>query len=158
MNESDGTAPNPAPLARSGIFCMSCGYDLVGVRLGQNCPECGTEVRQFAGGSGQTQGKAIASLVLGIVSLVMCLSYGVVGMPCAILAVVFAKKARLAVQAGTAPVSSLGMASAGRVCGIVGIILNGLALAFLLFYVVLFLGILGAAAAGGAGAAGGLGP
>lgn len=142
-----------APHARAGTACLSCGYNLVGVRIGDHCPECGTEVNQF-GPRQQTQGRAIASMVLGIVSLVTCFAYGVVGMPCAILAIVYAKKARLAVQAGTAPVSSLGMATAGRVCGWIGVVLNGIGLALLLIYIAIFLiAVIGgaAAAAGGAG-------
>jgi len=102
-------------------------------------------------GQVQTSGKAIASMVLGICSIVTCMGYGVVGMPCAILAIVFAKKARLAIQAGTAPASSQGMASAGKVCGWIGVALNSLMLLLLAFYVLVVIGIIGAAAASGAG-------
>lgn len=142
--------PQPLPQAQSGVRCMSCGYDLIGVAIGGHCPECGTQVNQFASTRTQTQGKAIASMVLGICSLVTCFAYGVLGMPCAILAVVYAKKARLAVQSGAAPVSSLGMATAGKVCGWIGVVLNGLMLCFLVFYVIIVIGILGAGLAGGA--------
>lgn len=99
-------------------------------------------------GQAQTSGKAIASMVLGICSIVTCMGYGVVGMPCAILAIVFAKKARLAIQAGTAPASSQGMASAGKVCGWIGFVLNSLMLMVLAFYILIVIGIIGAAAVG----------
>jgi predicted RNA-binding Zn-ribbon protein involved in translation (DUF1610 family) len=135
------------PTAKEGVNCLSCGYNLVGVAIGERCPECGSVIMQFAT-QAQTSGKAIASMVLGIVSIVTCMGYGVIGMPCAILAIFFAKKARLAIQDGTAPVTSQGMASAGRVCGWVGVVLNGLMLLLLLFYLLVLIGILGAAAAG----------
>lgn len=151
MDEHASAADVRAP---SGVACFSCGYNLVGVRIGDPCPECGTAVNQF-GTSNQTQGKAVASMVLGIVSLVTCMAYGVIGMPRAILAIVYAKKARLAVQAGAAPVTSLGMATAGRVCGWIGVVLNGIGLTFLLFYLaILLVAVVGGAAA----ASGGVGP
>jgi hypothetical protein len=109
---------------------------LVGHVLGERCPECGTPVVQFPV-STQTSGKAVASMVLGIVGLVTCFSYGVIGMPCSILAVVFARKAELAVQAGHAPVTSLGMAKAGRVCGWIGIAVNAIALLVVVGYFIM---------------------
>jgi len=124
----------PEPTAKSGIHCQSCGYDLVGVAIGQKCPECGSEIMQFAVKT-QSSGKAIASMVLGIVSIITCMGYGIIGMPCAILAIIFAKKARLAVQDGTAPASSLGMATAGKVCGWIGVGLNSLMLLYILFII-----------------------
>ena len=83
----------------------------------------------------QSSGKAIASMVLGIVSIITCIGYGIIGMPCAILAIIFAQKARLAVQDGTAPASSLGMATAGKVCGRIGVGLNSLMLLYILFII-----------------------
>ena len=102
-------------------------------------------------GQPQTSGKAIASMVLGICSIVTCMGYGIIGMPCAILAIAFAKKARLAIQAGTAPASSQGMASAGKVCGWIGVVLNALTLAYLLIIIVILVLALIAGAAGAAG-------
>ncbi len=129
--------PPPPPQAKSGVRCASCGFDLVGVALGQRCPECGTPVMQFAANS-QTSGKAVTSLVLGIVGLATCFSYGVIGMPCAILAIIFARKAELQVQAGLAPVTSLGLAKGGRICGWIGVALNaiGLLVAFGYIFVI----------------------
>jgi predicted RNA-binding Zn-ribbon protein involved in translation (DUF1610 family) len=140
------------PDAGNEIKCMSCGYSIVGLRLGERCPECGTQVLQFASQSSQSSGKAITSMVLGIVSILTCFGYGILGLPCGIIAVIFAKKARLAIQAGTAPASSQGMATAGKVCGWIGIVLSSLMLAYLLFVIfVLVLGLGAAAAGGGAG-------
>ena len=135
--------------APDGVYCLSCGYDLVGVAIGQRCPECGSEISQFGARSQQTSGKAITSMVLGILSIVTCLGYGILGIPCGIIAIVFSKKARLAVQDGTAPASSLGMATAGRVCGWIGLILSSLY--FFIIVVVILIAVFGAAAAGAAG-------
>lgn len=137
MNEEQGT-----PRAGDGYKCLACGYDISGLGLGERCPECGSEVRQFATSGEQTSGKAIASMVLGIVSIVTCMGYGIIGMPCAIIAIVLAKKARLAIQAGTAPPSSQGMATAGKVCGIVGVVLNSIGLLFLGFYILVMIGLI----------------
>ena len=125
--------PPSLPQAKSGVRCASCGFDLVGVILGQRCPECGTPVMQFAA-SNQASGKAVTALVLGIVGLATCFSYGVIGMPCSILAIVFARKAELDVQAGLAPVTSLGIAKGGRICGWVGVALNAIGLLIGLVY------------------------
>lgn len=155
---SEQSFENQAPgntLQEGSYVCLNCGYNLLGGSIGAPCPECGTPVAQFGQQPDQTQGKAIASMVLGICSLITCFAYGIIGMPCAIIAIVLAKKARLAVQAGTAPQSSLGMASAGRICGWIGVVLNSLVLLLLLFYVLMMIGIV---AAGAAGAAGGAGP
>ncbi len=134
--------PQNHPHAPPGSRCLSCGYEIVGVGVGGHCPECGSVIRQFAAPGAQTQGKAVASMVLGICAIVLsCATYGIMGLPCGILAVVFAKQARLAVQAGTAPVSSLGMATAGRVCGWIGLGLSGVFL--LLFAGMIVLSIVG---------------
>lgn len=145
MNEENQQLPD----ASTEIKCMSCGYSIVGLKLGERCPECGTQVMQFASQSTQSSGKAITSMVLGIVSIVTCMGYGIIGLPCGIIAVVFAKKARLAIQAGTAPVNSQGMATAGRVCGWIGIVLSSLMLAYLIFMILILVVGFGAAAAGG---------
>lgn len=147
--------PHQAPQAAEGVRCISCGYSLAGVRIGDRCPECGSVINQFAINPAQSSGRAIASMVLGIVSIITCFAYGLIGMPCGVLAVMFARKARLAVQDGTAPATSLGMASAGRICGWVGIVLNSIGL--LLFFV--YIGfIIFAIIAGASGGSGGFGP
>ncbi|MDF1809837.1 MAG: DUF4190 domain-containing protein [Phycisphaerales bacterium] len=142
--------PTSEPKARSGIRCQSCSYDLIGVVIGDRCPECGTQVMQWASQQ-QSSGKAITSMVLGILAIITCLGYGILGVPCGIVAIVFAKKARLAVQDGTAPASSLGMATAGRICGWIGLILSAL-------YLLAIIGIIVIAAVGAAAAGAAAGP
>lgn len=71
-----------------------------------------------------TSGKAIASMVLGIVScLSFCLCYGIISIPCGILGIVFAKQAAADVAAGRAGHGGDGMAKAGKICGIIGLCL-----------------------------------
>lgn len=115
------------------ITCRSCGYDLRGVALGSRCPECGTPVVQ-AGAAAMSSGKAVASLVLGIVSIVSCMLYGLPSIVCGPLAIYFSKKARVEIQTGHAPLTSEGMARAGRICGIIGTCLGGI---YVLFWIVM---------------------
>lgn len=90
-------------------------------------------------------------MVLGICSIITCSAYGLPGLVCGILAIVFAKKAEAGIADGSAPESSRGMIKAGRICGWIGIALSAL---FFLFAIgMLILGILGAAAGAAAGAA-----
>lgn len=134
----DSIEPPPVPLASPGSRCAACGFDLTGISVGQKCPECGSTIVQFAVSS-ESNGQAVTALVLGIIGLATCFSYGVIGMPCAIMAIVFAKKAMIAVQQGQAPVSSIGMAKAGRICGWIGVALNSVGLLAGLAYLTLFL-------------------
>lgn len=65
---------------------------------------------------------AVASMVLGIVSCAtFCMCYGVVAIPCGILAIVFARQARADIAAGRVNAAGAGMATTGRTCGIVGL-------------------------------------
>lgn len=64
-------------------------------------------------------GLAVASLVLGIVSLgLFCVWY--VALPCAVLAIIFGKVAGNRARAGA---SGAGMAKAGLICGIIALAL-----------------------------------
>lgn len=160
MSDTPIPPPTPPPTRPIGgpgaVPCASCGYDLRGVAIGSVCPECGSPVNQigppvYSGVPPQTSGKAIASMVLGIVSIVTCMFYGLPGIVCGTIAVVLARKAEVAIQVGEAPVTSRGMAKAGRVCGWVGISLGIVYLLLVVAYFVLFFGILAAAASGGGG-------
>jgi|Deesub1362A_J573_1020465.scaffolds.fasta_scaffold16261_2 uncharacterized membrane protein len=64
-------------------------------------------------------GKAIASLVLGIVGVWWCIT-GVVGVVCGVLAVIFSVKAREEIK--EKHLKGEGMSIAGLVCGIIGIV------------------------------------
>lgn len=114
---------SPAIASHRVVYCTSCGIQLNGLRIGEPCPRCAAPVGSAAGG-GKSSGKAIASLVLGIASLVGCMFYGLPGIVCGILAIVFGKQAQAEVQANRASPASQGMATAGRITGIVGLCLS----------------------------------
>jgi hypothetical protein len=124
-----------APGARM-VYCSHCGVQLEGLRIGEPCPNC----RQLVGSAGtlapKSNGLAIASMVLGICSFVGCMMYGVPGIVCGILAIVFARKVRRGVASGEMSESSLGMATAGRVCGITGLCLSILSMVAMIGWLV----------------------
>jgi hypothetical protein len=76
-------------------------------------------------------------LVLGIISLVGCFCYGVVGLVCSIIALVLAKKdLRLYKETPSAYTEgSYNNLKAGRVCAIVGLSLSALYVLFLIIYI-----------------------
>ena len=80
----------------------------------------------------QSLPNATVSLVLGIFSILTCICYGVLGLPLGIVAFVLGNKALKAFNENPENYKSSGNASAGKVLGIIGIILN---LTFLLIIV-----------------------
>jgi hypothetical protein len=74
--------------------------------------------------------QAVTVLVLGILSLVVC---GILGP----IAWKLGNDELTAISAGRRPAENVGMAQAGRICGIVGTCLLGLGLLFVLFWLVL---------------------
>jgi hypothetical protein len=84
--------------------------------------------QQVAGGYYQpaplaTSGYAVASLVLGIASLVTCICYAVPPLICGPLALVFSSIAMKDIRTGSANPSSAGLAKAGKICGLIGLLL-----------------------------------
>lgn len=74
-------------------------------------------------GSLPTSGKAIASMILGISSIVIgCASYGLLSIITSPLAIVLASQAYKQVREGEVSASSRGLATAGLVTGIIGIL------------------------------------
>ena len=71
---------------------------------------------------------ATAVLVLGIISIITCFCYGIVGATCGIIALVLAKKdsVRYNLDPGKFTPSSYNNLKAGRVCAIIGTILSGI--------------------------------
>ncbi|OAD42541.1 CCC motif membrane protein [Polaribacter atrinae] len=67
---------------------------------------------------------ASTSLVLGILSLVTCICYGVIGLPLGIIALVLANKAIKEYNLNPEEYNSVGNATAGKITGIIGIVLN----------------------------------
>lgn len=129
------------------IPCAACGYDLRGVKIGDHCPECGAAVSQYPLRD-DAAGKAVASMVLGILSIVTCMMYGLPGLICGILAMVYAKRSRLAVQSGQGHPIAVSMARAGRLCGLIGMILSLVFFVFIALYMIFIFVFVGFAAWG----------
>ena len=91
----------------------------------------------------QSLPNATASLVLGIISIVMCWCYGVIGFILGIIGLVLGNKAvALYKQSpGIYSEASLKNANAGRICSIIGLVLGALTL----LATIVYLFIIGAA-------------
>lgn len=115
----------PGSLVPTSVFCIQCGYNLTGVTIGSTCPECGRTVApSFHSQMLPTSGKAITSLVLGICSIPLCILYGIPSIICGILAIIFTIKAKAQVVGGEVNPASKSMATAGLICGIIGLCLG----------------------------------
>ncbi|HRG01888.1 MAG TPA: CCC motif membrane protein [Bacteroidia bacterium] len=84
-----------------------------------------------------------AVLVLGILSIVFCFCYGLIGLTLGIIALVLASKGNTIYQANPSAysLSSFNNMKAGKICGIIGVSLSALYLVFIIIYIL----ILGAA-------------
>lgn len=84
-----------------------------------------------------------AVLVLGILSIVLCFCYGLIGLVLGIIALVLASKGTVLYKANPSAYtqSSFNNMKAGRICGIIGLSLSALYLIFIVIYIL----ILGAA-------------
>ncbi len=81
---------------------------------------------------------ATASLVLGILSIVFCWTYGVIGLTLGIVGLVLANKDRRLYQSNPEAYSaeSYKSSNAGRICAIVGLILSSLLFLFIVGMVI----------------------
>jgi len=94
--------------------------------------------QQFAQPFGQQQlPNATAVLVLGIISIVGCFCYGLVGLILGIIALVLSGKANTLYQQNPANYteSSLKNLKAGRICAIIGTCLSALYFVILVIYI-----------------------
>lgn len=116
----------PAEIEAQAITCPVCRYNLTGVTIGTPCPECGVMVGAGMLGANvlPTSARAIASLVLGIIGLLGCCFYGLSGIACGGVAVFLARGVKESVVRGEVHPSSQGLAMAGFVCGLIGLILG----------------------------------
>lgn len=91
-------------------------------------------------GMQQSLPNATAVLVLGILSIVTCCCYGIVGLILAIIALILSKKDRVAYEMnmGAYTESSFKNLNAGRVCAIIGLILNILYLLISIAFIMMF--------------------
>ncbi|PZF72121.1 CCC motif membrane protein [Taibaiella soli] len=80
---------------------------------------------------------AVAVLILGVISIISACCYGIVGLICGIIAVVLGSKDmrlyRGNPQAYT--LSSYNNLQAGRICGIIGLILSVLVMVFFIYII-----------------------
>jgi hypothetical protein len=97
----------------------------------------------------QTLPNSTAVLVLGIISIVGCFCYGVIGLILGIIAIVLSSKAitLYKINIGTYTEQSYNNMKAGRICAIIGLSLSAAYLIFIIialaFYGALFSAILG---------------
>ncbi len=84
-----------------------------------------------------------AVLVLGILSIVLCFCYGLIGMTLGIIALVLASKGTTIYKANpnAYSLSSYNNLKAGKICAIIGVVLSAIYLIFIVIYIL----ILGAA-------------
>ena len=81
---------------------------------------------------------ATAALVLGIISIPTCISYGIPGLACGIIAIILGSKAIKLYKAnpGIYNLSSFNNANAGKICGIIGVSISALFLLYVIIVVV----------------------
>lgn len=94
----------------------------------------------FGYGVQQSLPNATVVLVLGILSIVFCCCYGIIGLILAIIALVLSKqdKALYAMNTAAYTLSSYKNLNAGRVCAIIGLILNILSLLYFVAIIIMF--------------------
>jgi hypothetical protein len=90
-------------------------------------------------GAQKTIPNANAVLVLGIISIVGCILYGIPGLVCGIIALVLHKKVK-ATYLTNKPMyeTSYKNAQAGYICAIIGTILSALFFLYFIFVIVIF--------------------
>jgi len=115
--------PTPAPFANAPL-CSFCGYELTGMDVGGNCPECGKPIWESNLLPKTTSGLAIASMVCGIVSIPSCIMFGFPSFVLGLLAVVFGMVAGRDIRRGKFSPVSRSYALSGQICGWVGIALS----------------------------------
>lgn len=110
------------------MYCVACGQQLADTAA--VCPSCGTSVagsHPLARAASSVSSWAVASLALGVA--------GITALPLVgpILAIWFAGNADREIAEAGGTLSGKGFADAGRILGIVGLVLAGLFLLMLLF-------------------------
>jgi M penetrans paralogue family 26 len=105
------------------------------------------EEQQITPQNQQTLPNSVGVLVLGILSIVFCFCYGIIGMTLGIISLIMANKAiKLYLSSPeTYSESSYKNVKAGKICAIVGLCLSSVYIIFLIIYI----GIIGAAVGGG---------
>lgn len=76
-----------------------------------------------------------AALVLGILSIITCCCYGVIGLPLGIIALVLGNKAMKIYHEAPENFKGEGNAKIGRILGIVGIVINVIFIGYLIWVI-----------------------
>lgn len=120
----------------SASSCPSCGADLTGVAIGGACPSCGRVVgtNDGLGGGQKTNGLAVTSMVMGILSIPACFCYGIFSIIFAVLGLVFAHIAGKQMAEGGFADSSRSMNLAGKICSWIGLVLGVLYIVLLVVF------------------------
>lgn len=84
----------------------------------------------------RTLPNSVAILVLGIVSIVTCCCYGIIGLTCGIVALVLAKSATDLYKKNPEEYTGYSNVKAGRIMAIIGIILNSLYIILLIIAII----------------------
>jgi len=111
------------------FHCAHCGQNLIGIAVGNPCPACDS-LFLVNNPANERCGKAVASLTLGILSVLSAVAIGL-GIVLGLFALIYARKARKQAEKGLAPLLSFNIARTGKILGWIGIILNLLMIAFI---------------------------
>lgn len=114
--------------------CTFCNYELSGLLVTQNCPECGKPIWD-SNIQPPTSGMAIASMVVGIVSLVSCIFYGLPALVLGPIAIIFGEIANRQFKNGTRAGNTKGFALTGRICGWAGFAIGATIVVLFIFVI-----------------------
>lgn len=120
--------------------CYACGYELTGLTVEGHCPECNAKI-WASQGPAPTSGLAVASLVLGCLSIVTCASVGPFALLFGIPGIICGHLSLAHVRLGTHGGSSRGFAIAGLIMSWIGAVVG---LLYLGFFALIFGSMFGA--------------
>ncbi|WP_262152284.1 CCC motif membrane protein [Chryseobacterium foetidum] len=83
----------------------------------------------------QSLPNATAVLVLGILSLVSCICYGIPGIICGVIALILYSKDKKLYMKDPQLYNNYSNLNTGRILAIIGLVLGALFLAFMIFYI-----------------------
>ena len=108
--------PQPQKPTPADPQCTFCGYVLTGLNVNEKCPECGKPIWD-SNIQPPTSGLSIASMVLGIVSLLGCSMYGIPSLILGPLAIIFGEISNRQLKRGERAGNTRGFSITGRICG-----------------------------------------
>jgi hypothetical protein len=111
--------------------CPRCRYDLIGLSVGSNCPECGLLIGTVSDQKLPASVFGTTALLCGILAFPGCVLFGVGTFVFGSLAIVFWLVTRHEVRTRSRSAQSLPTAQAGAICGATAMILIGTALLIL---------------------------